>query len=1179
MKILKNKTTSLLLKSFLINNQDYLSVSILCYFDFNNPEIPLDEQALYRETSEQLEKTILDYAMAKPRAEVLLCGSCHNPLDNEGASHVGLKVGSIEKELYVFGQREWSMEGITKPLPFKRMPLEYMDDTLLDEGYLPNIQDPNHLISSKNDKIVPAGYMPLDMFGEANMKKLGTYDERWKRDFWPGFAQDMDYSFFNTAPQDQQQDSYFEGGETIKLVNMHPEHSVITSTIPNTSMRCFATRKYKDKEDEFLEVKLQRDTLWLFPEIQRGVVIFRGTIAVEDEIYSDLKYLNLKPIEVDEKEKSLDEYYELQKKELDKSIEFDETPFEEADAQIAEAKKEIFDMPRSFKEGVQQSHGKRPTLKKTSAEKVEHSHARIDKAIAQIDESKKKILKMKTKFGHKVKIDTDSLDSTKTKLIASKKEISDAFAKIDSAVKDAKVKKLDAIKEMREIKENPNVTDEAKAKLQMDVLEEKEKVWSDYAFDFLCESVKSLEKEPNELHKLRHLGLAKRSIKRSWVGFNTEEKIFKADEWNLDSEEDIKLPKGLVTARFEEATLKSLRIEQEIILGSDDAYELFLSEGNYNFPLFYLRDDIQAHLCDQEAFDICNTLVCDDISSVTDDAKEALEGASVVFYLQKDGVIDKLFNAKQFDCGKYKDLFELHQNKIEIREQIIENLPKNSLDTLPIKRDVSAKAVNMKVKKIGDTVKEDLKAKGDAIKKEMEQERDKALAEVNKLFNKHGLPSMPQATEKKSAEFVTASYVSKKIDKLIEEVRKKDGVDGIDFKDKIIELEVQKKKMVALAKKGEQIFKDATEKLQKLKEQAKDPIPKWAKDMMHKAGIDPDNPHDTLTREKVISYHADGKSFKTKNLSELDLSELDLSGIDLTQANLKNTNFKNTNLSGAILKQANCTKTNFTSANLSDAKASMSIFKESIFEKAIFNDFEADMALFDKAILKDAKFIDAKLKGVVFKGLDMQNVVFESCELINTSFLKSSVKDCLFNNSIMDKSLFSESSVEDCELIKIESKGILFNKTKVISSNFSHSKLINVRILKNSSFTKCNFRRCNMDSATIFNGALYECNLKAATLNKALIKTSKILNSDLSAVVAKGARFEYSKFEECLFVGINLLKGSLRRMDMKVCDFSHANLYQVEMYKTKLYDVNLDGANLKRSNLEDRVELIGTSDD
>jgi len=1179
MKIIKDTKTSLLLKSFLLNNQDYLSISVLYYFDFNNPDLPLEEQAMYRESSKQLDKTLLDYAMPKPNAEVLLCGSCHNPLPNEGASHVKLSVAAIAKELFVFGERRWEDTLITKPLAFQTIPLDFQH-ALPHDNLLPNIEDPNNLTTDKSDDITPAGFMPRDITTKENRKKLGTYDEKWKRELWPGFAADMDYSFFNVAPKDQQINGFLEGGESIKLLNMHPKKPQIISSIPHTSFRCFATKVHKDKEDEFKEVQLQRDTLWLFPEIERGIVIFRGTLEISDEIYSDIKYLNIKPVFVDEKLKTLDEYYELQKKELNKSVEFDETPFEEADAKIKEAKKEVFDIPRQAKEIIQKTQGKRPSLKRTTAEKTEQSFTRIDNALKRIDNAKIKMQTMKDEFGHIAKIDVDALDKAKTDLLASKEKIATALQKADSVVAQSKKMKADALLDIEKIKQNPKIPDEAKEKMGFDFLKEKERVWSDYAFDFVSQSVKNLEKEPDALHKLRHLGLAKRTIKRSWVGFNPIAKVLKAKEWKLEAQEEIELPIGFVTTRFEEATLKSLKIDDKLILGSDEVYELFLSEENYNFPLFYLKDDLEAHLCDQEAFDICNTLVCSDITTVGDGAKEALENASVIFYLEADGVIDKLENAKQFDCGEYVNLFELHQNGVDIREQIIENLPKDIVETLPIERDISAKAIREKTKKLTDKVKVDLKAKGAKLKQDLEQERDKAIAQANELLKKKGLEPIDLTQKVQSDGFIKASEVEEHFDKAINTLKKRNGKDGLNLDEKIAELEKGKEELTNLAKKGETMYAEGMEKIAQAKEKSKDPIPDWAKEMMQKAGLDPQDPFvPDLTREKVIELHAKGESFEMKSLSNLDLSGLDLSGINLKMANCKKTNFTHTNLNGAQLEQTNCAEADFTQANLSDSEANMSVFKKSIFKKTIFKSFMADMALFENVVLKDCIFKKATLNGAIFKDVEIDGTIFDTSNFLNTSFLNSSIKNSSFNSAKMDKTLFSESTLLDCELQELDSKGMLFNKSQVHNADFSRSKLENMRILKESQLHHCNLSRCNMEKTTIFEAILDTCNLQRSILNKSLIKKSEVNNSDFRGVIAKQGRFEYSSFIESSFRGINLFRGSLRGMDMKICDFSNANLYAVEMYKTKLFEVKLDGANLKRSNLEGRVDLIGKSDD
>nr|MBL0709109.1 DUF2169 domain-containing protein [Sulfurimonas sp.] len=1048
------------------------------------------------------------------------------------------------------------------------------------DDLLPNIQDPKQLTTDKDEHIKPAGFMPLDINSKENMKKLGTFDEQWKREQWPGFARDMDYSFFNTAPKDQQIDGFFKGGESIELTNMNKEKTQILSHIPQASFRCFVTKTHKDKEDEFKELELHRDTLWLFPEIQRGIVIFRTTLKISDEIYSDIKYLNIKPIFEDEESKTLEQYYELQKKELDRSVEFDETPFEEMDAKIAEANKEVFDIPRTLKESIERSQGKKPSLRQTSAQKAEQTNTKIASALQRIDKAKVKLQGMKKEFGHLVKIDTSSLDRAKIELLSSKEKLLDAISKADELKKDADNIKLEDLAKVEELKLNPKIPDDLKSDMEMDFLKPKVKVWNDYAFDFLSECVKTVPKEPKVLHDLRHLGLAKRTLSRSWIGYNKEEKTIKPKEWLLDSDEDIVLPKGLVFSRFEESSLKYLKIQDKLILGSQEI-ELFLSEGNENFPLFYFKDDdMQAHLCDQEVFDICNTLCCDDISTIGDSAKDALEKASVVFYLQEDGVIEKLPNAKKFDCLEYESLFELDQNSIDIRQEMIKNLPQGISDTLPIKRDISAKAIREKSSKFTDKLKADLKAEAQKSKKEMQDDIDADLLKVNEILAKKGLEPISMTDDIPSQGVSLIDKTRADFDKAIAALEKQNAKPNIDIKDKIIELKEAKKEMLELVTKSEIMYKEGMEKLAVAKEKAQDPIPKWAKEMMIKAGIDPKNPHaDSLTREDVIKLHDDGKSLAGKNLSNLDLSGLDLSSIDLSQANLKETNLKATNLSGANLKQTICTKTDFSDAKLVGVDANMTLFKESILDGTILDEMLANMAIFDKVIFKDVRCKDAKLDGVSFKECNLLNTMFEECELPNTIFLKTSITKTSFCGSMMDKVLFNESSIDECEFTSLDAKAMLFSKTKVTSSDFSHSQLYNLRILLESSFSDCKFIGSNMEKSTINKAILDGCDFQKSQFSNSLIKKSQLSKCDFRAVEAKKSRFEYASFEQSTFAGINLISGSLRRMELKMCDFSYANLYSAEVYKMKVFEVNFKGANLKRSNLEGRVDLIGKDDD
>ncbi len=119
-----------------------------------------------------------DFAPFKPRADILVVGSCHTPNGKPlPAYHAGIEVGTLRKRIAVLGDRHWIGEGPTArssdPIPFKSMPLRYdrsfggphFDKNPIGRGQghaLPNIEQATKLISSPGQTPDPAGFGPLD---------------------------------------------------------------------------------------------------------------------------------------------------------------------------------------------------------------------------------------------------------------------------------------------------------------------------------------------------------------------------------------------------------------------------------------------------------------------------------------------------------------------------------------------------------------------------------------------------------------------------------------------------------------------------------------------------------------------------------------------------------------------------------------------------------------------------------------------------------------------------------------------------------------------------------------------------------------------------------------------------------------------------------------------------------
>jgi hypothetical protein len=132
MKVVKEFEHCLLLNYFGLNNKYYLAVTVMTYFDLKDPANPLKEQEMWPFVQGELGKdAILDMAMPKPKGEFLVWGRCFPPDGKpRGASRVVARVGSVEKTLYVFGNRYWKKAAgmgfaISDPEPFSEMPVTY----------------------------------------------------------------------------------------------------------------------------------------------------------------------------------------------------------------------------------------------------------------------------------------------------------------------------------------------------------------------------------------------------------------------------------------------------------------------------------------------------------------------------------------------------------------------------------------------------------------------------------------------------------------------------------------------------------------------------------------------------------------------------------------------------------------------------------------------------------------------------------------------------------------------------------------------------------------------------------------------------------------------------------------------------------------------------------------------
>jgi hypothetical protein len=199
-----------------------------------------------------------DVSLIKPGTDVLVLGTAYTrPGSPATQTDVTLRVGPIRKTVRVFGDRAWQaglLSRMSRPEPFEKLPLTWerafggTDETPGEtpqqhaeprnpvgigfrtgngkrelEGLpVPNLEDPNRLISSWKDRPAPAGFGPLCPHWEPRRSHAGTYDASWQKQRAPYLPRDFDPRFFQAAPPDQVVPGYLKGGEEVELLGATP---------------------------------------------------------------------------------------------------------------------------------------------------------------------------------------------------------------------------------------------------------------------------------------------------------------------------------------------------------------------------------------------------------------------------------------------------------------------------------------------------------------------------------------------------------------------------------------------------------------------------------------------------------------------------------------------------------------------------------------------------------------------------------------------------------------------------------------------------------------------------------------------------------------------------------------------------------------------------------------------
>lgn len=257
---------------------------------------------------EMPEGAFIDEGVVKSRSEYLVRASAWAPGGSSLACEVSARVGPLTKTLHVFGPREWVGRRAGDAQPFRDVPLDWqhtyggadfpanplgMGRTPAERGKsqrLPQVVSPGRHPTHPADEVAPVSFRPIDCTWPQRARHVGTYDERWLKEQSPGFASDIDWRYFNLAPEDQWFVQAPRGDETFEFVHMHPSMPKVEGALPGLRARVFAD--YGDGTAARLrEVPLRLSTLWFFPHAECGIALFQGLAECSEDDASDIHTL------------------------------------------------------------------------------------------------------------------------------------------------------------------------------------------------------------------------------------------------------------------------------------------------------------------------------------------------------------------------------------------------------------------------------------------------------------------------------------------------------------------------------------------------------------------------------------------------------------------------------------------------------------------------------------------------------------------------------------------------------------------------------------------------------------------------------------------------------------------------------------------------------------------------
>ncbi|NOZ55156.1 MAG: DUF2169 domain-containing protein [Gammaproteobacteria bacterium] len=265
----------------------------------------------------------------KQATDIAVIGQAHAPNGQTATQlDVSLSVGTINKTLRVFGDRHWQKSvhdgklvwTMSQTQPFSTMPLIYehafggMDTSPEDQNHhevetanplglgfiaqksdqiegvrLPNIEDPQKLISTPADRPIPTGFGFISPEWEPRKTYAGSYDQHWEQNRMPLVPQDFNPRFYNAAHPSLLAPQYLAGNEAVEIKNATPD-GYLAFNLPDQTP--IVVLEMADEQPQMLDVYL--DTLVINTDERTVQLLWRASHDVYHRI-DDIGKLRVLP--------------------------------------------------------------------------------------------------------------------------------------------------------------------------------------------------------------------------------------------------------------------------------------------------------------------------------------------------------------------------------------------------------------------------------------------------------------------------------------------------------------------------------------------------------------------------------------------------------------------------------------------------------------------------------------------------------------------------------------------------------------------------------------------------------------------------------------------------------------------------------------------------------------------